>query len=732
MYRKSVAYLLLATFTSSLTLPTAFGNDLPSEIETARTEGQADGAADGAREADARGNAEGMAAGRDAGYKDAFARCERQEQKRARDNGFADGFLRGEAEGVELGRAEGTAEGDRKGFEEGRADGMRRADTDAKREAPPKGSAAGIQEANGSDTAERAARDGVVAGDRDALKKAEAEDYPFGRRQYRDERFAEAIEHTDLLENLLSSTQKQGVSSRSFVRVSGVSAPAPDNRFFNPRRQYPSQQENLAYSEAYALAYNAEFRSSYEAIFQPVFDQARRTGEEAGCEAARQADYRSFYQTGWNDGKPKGYAKSYRAERDKSARAAYQSRFQEASNTAYQQTYNTAYERYFEQARSEAFAKRVGEIYQAAFIDAHDRRFAETYPGHAQSEKERGRKEEHEDFVLRPVRLIEGSVVESVADGVYEPGEALAVSLVLRNFADHELKGEDIKIQVESLSPTLLTLPSGETTLSRDLQRKSIVKVKRGFQFYLNESALGRTAALRLTAFYKGRVIGEVSLQPRGQYSMEIQIVETPVLKEGLEAALRVKVKNRSQLPSEDGMRVSFRTKSRQVEVKNSDVALPSFRPGEERMVEFPMIARTEGRVNLAYAVEATVGSGRRVGILDQTGSLPVRNDYTIEPITNLTELKSAGIVRLGYLVTNVASRAITKTLELSIRIESKSAEDVFAITGPNPQFLRPLVYGQQSRFVAPVVVKSSNSGGAVFLELREAGRTVIIRKFEF
>jgi hypothetical protein len=159
--------------------------------------------------------------------------------------------------------------------------------------------------------------------------------------------------------------------------------------------------------------------------------------------------------------------------------------------------------------------------------------------------------------------------------------------------------------------------------------------------------------------------------------------------------------------------------------------ALGSLGVGQSRVVEFAVIANIPGDQLMAKLGFSVLEGERRIGLLDDTRRVPVRNEYRISVTKGKETLRNATLSRLSYTVRNVSSDALFKSLQVSARVESTNSAD-FEIVGPNPQLLSPVNRGQETSFTVPVMVKSTNGGGVVILEVREDGRVVVVHRLRF
>ncbi|MCM2323560.1 MAG: hypothetical protein NDJ90_09905 [Oligoflexia bacterium] len=741
--------------------PTATADPTPStgpvivDTSQASRDGRYDGAQAGAREGRERGAQDGAPDGREDGEREGYNRCFRQESERNYDLGYSDGYRTGGNEGDYDGRERGNADGWAQGLADGRADGENRADRDADRDASPIGRARGIEEANASDATERGDGDGTIAGDREARERALAVDYRRGRNDLKDERFAEAIKYQDEFSQRpaaaagASSAARTSVLSRIFTPLSKLSAlvstlrdgghdanrritPGADFRYSNPSRSYPTAEENQAYRDGYRQGYVDGFREEYDNAYRFAYQRGYDNGEERGCREAQRRDYREHYNRGFEIGRRDGYSANYNRAYDLARRNAYDQAFPQASDTAYRDTYPRAYDRHFESARASAYAERVDELYNAAFERARIAKYNEMYPLYAEQEYKRGRKDEAQDFVDRPVRLLAADVTETIENGLMEPGEPLRLRVSLRNFAAGTLNGKDVKLRVEALDASSAVITQGEATLVKNLREKSSTSVTNALEFRMNESAANKARSFRVTALFQGRNVGTIDVDVTAKFMVDVQFAEPMSVKDGLETQVKFRLTNQSLQPTDGSLAIRFIADTAQLEVRGADQLTGGLNPGESREIVYTVIARTaQDSIRIPLAVSVT-GGGRRIGLMDETGQAPVVNDYRVTLTGSARELTQAGVVRLTYKVRNTGSRLLYKSLQLNFRFKNTDTPENFVVIGPSTQFLLPLEQGESATFVVPVLVKEANSGATLELELQEDGQTVVIHQASF
>ncbi|MGE0616749.1 MAG: hypothetical protein AB7P04_14045 [Bacteriovoracia bacterium] len=737
---RSWFYILLVL---SLILPAGAIPSAQADPAGARSQGVSDGSADGAREGNERGPAEGRQAGLGKGFQDGFNKCEREEKERYYREGYRTGLLEGERIGRYDGDRAGEIDGRNRGDRDGDADGIARADRDAASVAVPLGTQRGIDEANRSDAPQRGDRDGIIAGDQEAQETARRVDYPRGRKDYRDARMAEAVENRDTFSQRAFGGFAPDLLGEEAGETHGLTAAesmnffaSPDNRYYKPRRTYPSDEENRAYLAGYGSGYPSGFQSAYNGTYNNAYNAAYNAGYNDGCAKARAQDYRQDRVRGYNDGYRDGYAQEYRRAYDRAYADAYRDAFRDASEAAYRRTYDAAYARHYEDARQRAYAQRVNELYTAAYNAAKRRKYDEVYPTYAAQQYKLGQADEAEDFRLRPVRVQSAQVTETIVNGLYEPGEPLRLTVQLRNFDASALAGRDIQFQLEALDANSAVISEASATLKRDLRRKSVTDVTEALEFRMNESAVNQAKAFVLKAFYQGRQIGNSQLVVTAKFMTVVTYAEPPELQEGIESPVKMKVTNQSQAATEANLLVTFESKPEDLQITVGSAAVGVLQPGESRVVEFRAIARKPGSsIKIPVFFSANLGpadrGGRRVGLLDEMKEIPLKNDYRIGLKNSIGGLRKAGTTRAEYVITNISSRVSSRGLQLKASFLD-DADANLVVLGPNPQYLKPIRRGKSLSFVIPVMSKRDNDGGTLVLEVQEDGRTVVVHQAKF
>lgn len=691
---------------------------------------------DEGREAGARqGRNEGQERGRSEGYE----ACDREEGARQYEIGYAEGLSDGEREGASEGRQQGRDQGRAQGESEGRADGLARADRDAESEATEPGAAQGYAEAERANAATKGRADGLVAGEQEARDKALQEDFVRGIEEYRREREAQPIQNRDEFSQLAGNAAAGEPAAAGVAATRELGAGSLGLLYVRPGRRYDHPEQRAAYDRGFAEGYRDGYDRAYRATYEDGFRSGYERSYAEGCSEARGRNHREDRDRGFREGHDRGYRGAYDNAYQRAHGEAYDAAFGPASEGAYRANYREAYDRHFELARARAYRERFAEIYGAAYEPARAARFAELYPRFAKTEYERGRTEEAKAFEERPLRLLSSEVIDPDDNGLFEPGEPLRLRLELRNFATRVAPGKTVLLRLEALDAASAVISRGETTLARDLRENSVTRISEALEFRMNEGAVGRPHAFRLTVMHQGRKAGETTMSVEPSFAVRLELAETPELRNGLPSPVRVRVTNLAARATGSALKVRLAADTAELEVQEPERVIPPLNEGEARIVEFSVIGRSaasEIRLPLALAV-TQASDGRRLGLLDLSQEAPVApivNDYRLEVLSDLKSLREPGVTRVSYRISNRGSRLLFGTLALSVRVLDSAGrpDDSFAVIGPNPQLIQSLEKGESLTFVVPLLARTRGAGDLLELELREDGQPVVIHRSEF
>jgi hypothetical protein len=699
----------------------------------AAADGQSDGDRDGRREATVRGPQDGAISGDADGAKEGFLNCTKEEKQKAYDVGYGSGYQAGSNRGQSTADKQARIDSDTKARIAGTAEGTAKADAAAKEAATPMGTLRGNDEAKSGDSQARGWQNGGVVGDEDAYKRSREIDYPLGHKQYFQERFAQS----PLNEDAFSQRQRDATANivpllSSELAESSSASQNPDRRFFRISRAYNFTAETKAYQAAYEKAYTKGYQSQYPVEYRTAFDASYKTAYGKSCAVARNGNYQNDQDRGARDGNDQGYFHSYQDTYDKVSKSAYEASFLSYSQKAEKETFPTYYQKHFEIARLAALEIRSKEIYEESFKLARQKKDDESYAAYADQAKAEGREDEAKDFADRPVRLLEVSPTESIQNGLFEPGEALRLTFQIRNFSNQPVARQDVEVRVQTSDAASTVISEVAQNISRDLKPDSITDVTEALEFRVNENAVNGAIKFKAVVAYKGQIVGEKDFIVTSKWFLNVELAEAPSLQQGVASIIKVRLKSMSQTATIKNFKLSLSTDPNVLEVLESQQTISSLGPQQDIVVGFPVIARKGGAsVSFPISLVATTERGRRVGILETAPTVAVANDYEVTLLTDVKLLKKAGVQRINYKVVNRSSRAVVKGLQLRTQVMGRNAAN-FKVMGPNPQYLNPLTRGETSTFAVPVMVKEAGQGGTLELEVQEAGRTVVVHRFEF
>jgi len=718
------------------------GDDINEQIRRAESDGRSDGRPDGSREGNDRGLDEGRADGYHEGRRIGFETCEREERQRAYDDGYREGVDSGQSDGDREGRRRGDSEGRANGLAEGESDGIDRARTAARRDSFEPGSAQGRREADASDALAAGRAAGLHQGDIDAAAEALRVEYPRGRKEYAEGRWAERVDNQDTMQlhepgtdtssagNVFSNVmRRQGIVGNFFRSAS------PDYRYSNPRRSYNEGRVQNAYNSAYRSAYQDGFSSTYSYEYNNGYRYSYDNGHNEGCYDARRRNYSNDEERGRREGYQSAYDTSYRYAYDRAYRPAYDTAFRDASDRAYRSHYDGFYTRYFEEARAAAYTERYNALFQSTYRPAYAEKYAQMYPVYAKQQYDRGVADEAEDFRLRPIRLLEGSVVtETIHNGLYEPGEALRVKFKIRNFAATALSGSDARLKLTSADSSGAVISEGEVTLPKSIQPRSITEVTEALEFRMSEKDADKAASFNFNTFYQGRAVGSKLLTITTKFMTRIRWAEDPKLQEGMLSPLFVMVSNQSQVKLGTGGTLTMRSDPKILEIEKETMPLSPLSVNGTEILQYHAIVRSAGaNPRIPFGMEVLTAKGRRIGLIDETRAVPILNDYRVQVVSSNAEsaLRTKGLARLTYRIRNVSSRAFAKGLQMKIRFKN-NPDGSHLVIGPNPQYLAPLQKDQSADFVVPISVVKGGASGIMELEVFEDGKLVVIHQLKF
>ncbi|MBI4751534.1 MAG: hypothetical protein HY774_23890 [Acidobacteria bacterium] len=742
-------------------------DNLPALTDTAFRQGFVDGKPGGDQEARERGRDLGRASGHQRGFLAGGQRCE-SDAKEAE-------YKRGLREGEEQSRPKGYLAGVKAGEDAARIQALRdgtqagqlRAEQDAYQAAYELGAEEGSRQAE-SDRQSilvRAESEGKAAGREEARRQADLIEYQKARDAYRQKRMANPPfyrESYSLTDPPRPFTRASLVHAPSVAKVALVQLPpsamasspefcpppqdpsgiSPDYRYANPNPNYATQAENRAYRQGYREGYQQRFQNVFPDVFRSVYLEAFRVAEVEGCNAARVRSYETEYQRGREDGTRVGYQESYQKAYDETyARLVEVIRTGEIEK-AYRIAYPQFYQQFLMKGRTDGYRNRTEQLYSQIYNEAKATEFQARYPGFARDATQRGIEDEMNEFVQHPVQLVFAEAIESVPNGLIEPGEPMKLRIQLRNFSTDVISASTITILVQRSDPKNIQLPQPFVVLNQALQPDSLTDISDVMDIIIADTALAvknsttgqpASAPVRIEVAATGnKLAGQpVSFELTPQYQMKIELTEVPVFREGISSSLKFRVTNQSSAKPSPVSRFSVKFDDYFVEIPQSDVLLEPLEPGAAAEITLPVLTRrNEANILAALSIGVFNQNGRKLGKAEVVPQLKVVNSYQLLfPGDPLKKLRRAGKESLDVYINNITSPN-GQNVELLVRRVEDSAP---FLTVTEQAKMIPLI-GKSTSKKATVSFEISrdNTGGLLEFELRENGVPVLIRWVEF
>jgi hypothetical protein len=482
------------------------------------------------------------------------------------------------------------------------------------------------------------------------------------------------------------------------------------------------------FKPAYEQAFVSTFKTEYVNAYRVAFTQQYAPNKAQGCHEAKRADYRRDYQIAYK----RSYDETYRLVFDRVYKnlydKAYRAEFPIASDQAYRETYDGHYQAHYADAKAKAFADRQDQLYTGAFASAKAAIYSAKYPGYKAVVVKRARADEADDFTRVPVRLIGLSLKESVPDGIEEPGEKLTIDMDLRNFADTPIAARDLDIRAVAKTRGV-ALPGSVTILPKDLAAKSLNHVVGALDIRLDESALGKSAAVEIQISVRGNPVAAETINLTAKTLTTVELLETPVVHLGYPGAVKVRVTNNSSLALPENATLSVSTNMQGVVFSKTSEAVNGLGAGEARDIAFPFSADNyRAGQEVTFVGALNLASGRRIGILNESRQIPSLQDYAFKAsngvlLGDISDLRKKGKTRLKIYLKNVSSRRATETVTLTASITGPNAKNFSFTKGQQDQF-KPIAPGEEVTTDKMVVkARKASSGGTFVVEVREGGK---------
>lgn len=622
---------------------------------------------------------------------------------------------------------------------------------------------------------------GNAAGDARAKQTALETDYPAARKAFYDAKFAERVNSESSLSvynegNVAGAPQPAGGQRYSFLSSTSLDNArfyfAPPNVIVPDERPTDAAEMALEYCRtnavvtdavpatdtqpaqpavndtvkcmdeykaAYTPAWIEAFKANYVAAYNERFEQAFAAAQPAGKAQAdamklefdrtRGSTDRLGLVAAHRDGEAQGYKEVY----DVKFPPIYRDRYnqvigpytQAVSDRRYNEVYNDLYNQYFAAARAQAYESHRTALYNSAHQRAELATFNAKYPAYKAAEISRGQKDEAAEFVRVPVRLLKTSISETIDDGVMEPGEKLTVNFSLRNFSDAKIQSAELDIKAQALDQNGAMVQGAIAVLPRALEAKSITHISQAFDIRLNEAALARATQVRVTFAVRGQAIATETFTLQAKTLTLVQLVGTPEVRLGYRGAVRVRVTNQSTKVLPEAAVLKLQTAIQGVVFEKTTEAVRALQARETVDVEFPFMNNSYGMAqSIPFVATLDLAqSGRSVGMLNETRSVPSIQDYKITiRRSDLDNMRNNGREGLRFEIANVSNRLATQSLSIEAKIMGPNAS-LFRFRNGNTLSWSAIRPGNYSSGKFVVFANSRNSGGSVIFTVKEGGK---------
>lgn len=742
-------------------------DQLPALTDAAFRQGFVDGKPGGEQEARERGRDLGRASGHQRGFLAGGQRCEADAKESEYKRGLREGEDQSRPQGYLAGVKAGEDAARIQALRDGTQAGQLRAEQDAYQAAYEVGAEEGSRkaEADREGILVRAESEGKAAGREEARRQADLIEYQKARDAYRQKRFAqppfyrESYSLTDpprpftraslfqrpsvakvaLVQSLESVMAGSGDDSLPPQDSSGIS---PDYRYANPNPNYATQAENRAYRQGYREGYQQRFQNVFPDVFRSVYLEAFRIAEVEGCTAARARSYETEYQRGREDGTRVGYRESYQKAYDET----YARLVEVIRNGEIEKAYRIAYPQFYQQfllkGRTDGYRNRTDQLYSQIFNEAKSTEFQARYPAFARDATQRGIEDEMNEFVQHPVQMVFAEAIESVPNGLIEPGEPMKLRVQLRNFSTDVIPASTISILVQRSDPKNIQLPQPFVVLNQALQPDSLTDISDVMDIIITDTALvvkdpttgqPASAPVRIEVSATGnKLTGQpISFELTPHYQMKIELTEVPTFREGILSPLKFRITNQSTTKPSPVSRFSVKFDDFYVEIPQSDVLLEPLEPGAAAEITLPVLTRrNEANILAALSIGVFNQNGRKLGKAEVVPQLRVVNSYQLLfPGDPLKKLRKAGKENLDVYINNIISPN-GQNIELLVRRVEDSAP--FLTVTEQPKMIPLIGKSTSKKATVSFEISRDNTGGLLEFELRENGVPVLIRWVEF
>ncbi len=457
------------------------------------------------------------------------------------------GSLEGSKKGTSLGKKEGALDGSHSGRQEGGLSGKEHGLIYGYDKGRTEGKAQGRKEGyesgwNTPGKEEEGYKEGLIAGDKEALRQAKKTSYKQARKDKREELMSRELKSIEF-ENNSSTLASRNLAA--FINHETISFEETHNSTYEGFNSTLHDDLNVS-SEApnvERICRRISQREGIHKVVPQVEDNCNFRYEEINnfCkEKFKLSLTKEFKRT---------YKKRYQSSKFENCVPSYESAFQDYKDTRYKEGYNETYQKAF------AKGKKRGshDIWEKGYNRGFQKGYDENIEDYKKQQYTLGLKDEENFFMNHPVLAFNQLVSDQLTakiPGSIVAGDKFALHMSFANFGFVGTRDSDVKVELEALTNNIL-IPSDKRVVSiRRLPEEALCYVKNVSTFEISKNALvAQRARLKATAYLpNGKKKSQViSLSISSLLQMEIRkIVYPKKAVESTRLTLSVYLKNTS------------------------------------------------------------------------------------------------------------------------------------------------------------------------------------------
>jgi len=692
-------------------------SNLRAGIAIATEDGRADGSGDGVREGTRQGSSAGARDGQETGKREGREKGTAEGIAQARASGKEEGSRIGEAEGTRKGLEDGKAKGLAEGRERGRAEGLAagyeagfaEGDSTGYKDGIASGKASGAYEkgrvegfAQGAD---RATREGTDKGQRDGYAKAEEE-------------FMNAELSDQVLSNRSSSNRGAPVS-----RLFGSTG--WENR--NPRRTYPHPVLDDTYNRIYDESFTTSAGQAYERTYAENYSAA----------------YDKAYGPAFEDYLNRDYSKEFTAAKKEAQKAAFDAAYDTNSKAAYAEAFGPAFDNAYSAALPERKAEGKRDGHKIGFergkseavaselargkADGNRQGFEQTYPKAYSAAEEKGHAQGVDFFTRNAVLAFDGGVpVDANDDGVFAPGEAVFLTVAVKNFGKASQR-KPVEVNLSAISGELTVENAKDVLVPLPGQTRSVVTLVGGLRISPKAQPGSRMSA-QMSVVHDGKVMGKTTLTFTVGFPYGIASLEAPgYAMPEQQNEIRVQVRNGSSKASASDVSVRLIAVDGAARIGSPEsVILGKLESGESKAASFVFtFSEADAFKAMRFELQILEGAwvlGRREFAVNSA------KRWTFRP-----EANGLLVIGSGDVAKRSESAAALAGLSYDlwdIRVEGQLTSEVL-LKYAGKSVIVPAFHAAQDEFTARALVEFMDAGGNLFsgpVDTRTAAGALVSR----